>query len=333
MRLDGAFFSRSRKEKRGIFSLKIHSEKAQFKHTPAFSLKNICKAPLSFIQFPSIMATIGERLIEARKNFGIDIRSASEATKIRSDFLAALEENKPDRIPLADVYKVGFLRIYSKYLKLDSDRMVAEFRTAQSFQTPGYKHSRHTTSTSIGEDSGNASEGGAFTESAKSNGFSFEGFLRNGGVRLIVAALAGILILGLGTFAAIKFIGGDSTVEESRVETPTPDTQWYEFQVISKIPQTVTIEDRYNAPGEEGARLLDNVQLSADRPQILKGRGILLIRDTGGENLEIRFPSLEALRASQNALEPVKFEEADKNSKPFKNNAAFWTANPYSTAR
>lgn len=279
------------------------------------------------------MATIGERLIEARKNFGIDIRSASEATKIRSDFLAALEENKPDRIPLADVYKVGFLRIYSKYLKLDSDRMVAEFRTAQSFHTPGHKHSRHMPTTSITEDSGNAIEGGVFSEGSTSGGFSLEGFLSNGGARLLVGALAVVLVLAAGTFAAIKFIGGDDTTTEVRVEAPTPDTQWYEFQVISKIPQTVTIEDRYNAPGEDGARLLDNVQISADRPQILKGRGVLLIRDTGGGNLEIRFPSLEALRASQNALEPVKFEEADKTSKPFKNNAAFWTANPYSESR
>ncbi len=60
------------------------------------------------------MATIGERLSEARKNFGLDIRSASEATKIRSDFLAALEDNQPERIRLADVYRIGFLRLYAE---------------------------------------------------------------------------------------------------------------------------------------------------------------------------------------------------------------------------
>ena len=40
------------------------------------------------------MQSIGERFEEARKRKGISLREASEATKIRSDFLGNIEQNK-----------------------------------------------------------------------------------------------------------------------------------------------------------------------------------------------------------------------------------------------
>ena len=42
------------------------------------------------------MQSIGERLEEARKRKGISLREAAEATKIRSDFLGYIEQNKMD---------------------------------------------------------------------------------------------------------------------------------------------------------------------------------------------------------------------------------------------
>ena len=56
---------------------------------------------------------------------------------------------------------------------------------------------------------------------------------------------------------------------------------------------------------------------------------MLLIKDGGNENLEIRFPTLEKLQASKNADVPVKFEESDEENSPFRNKEKFWTANPY----
>ncbi len=76
------------------------------------------------------MQTIGERLEEARKRQGISIREASEATKIRSDFLLSMESNAFD-YPLPEVYKRGFLRLYAKYLKLDADKVLADYTAFQ----------------------------------------------------------------------------------------------------------------------------------------------------------------------------------------------------------
>lgn len=277
------------------------------------------------------MANIGERLTEARKNFGIDIRSAAEATKIRSDFLAALEENKPEKIKLADVYKVGFLRIYAKYLKLDADRIVAEFRTNLSFNGGLPHRGGHRTESSSASSSGMDSSS-VFSE--RSGGFSLEKLLSTGGTRLIAwGAVIAVVVIG-GIFAVLNMGGKDEAETASAVVAPSPaNPQSYEFQLISRIPQRVTITDCYGSDAAKRAKVLDNVQVSENRPMLLRARGVLEIRDSGNNNLEIWFPSLEALSASANANVPVKFTEADKEGAPFKNTADWWTADPYSAQR
>jgi transcriptional regulator with XRE-family HTH domain len=77
------------------------------------------------------MQTIGERLEEARKRKGISIREASEATKIRSDYLQKFESNTFE-INLPDIYVRGFLRTYAHYLKLNTDKLLTDF-TALGF--------------------------------------------------------------------------------------------------------------------------------------------------------------------------------------------------------
>lgn len=72
------------------------------------------------------MQTIGERLEEARKRKGISIREASEATKIRSDYLAKFEGNNFD-INLPGIYAKGFLRTYGNYLKVNTDKLLTDY--------------------------------------------------------------------------------------------------------------------------------------------------------------------------------------------------------------
>jgi cytoskeletal protein RodZ len=74
------------------------------------------------------MQTIGERLEEARKRKGISIREASEATKIRSDYLHKLESNSFD-LNLPEIYIRGFLRNYAVYLKLNADKIISDYKT------------------------------------------------------------------------------------------------------------------------------------------------------------------------------------------------------------
>ncbi len=72
------------------------------------------------------MQNIGDRLAEARKRLGIALREASEATKIRTDYLQAMENGTFD-FSLPEVYKRGFLKIYANYLKLDADKLADDY--------------------------------------------------------------------------------------------------------------------------------------------------------------------------------------------------------------
>ena len=74
------------------------------------------------------MQTIGERLEEARKRKGVSIREAAEATKIRSDYLHKFESNSFD-LKLPEIYVRGFLRSYARYLELNSEKLLADYRT------------------------------------------------------------------------------------------------------------------------------------------------------------------------------------------------------------
>jgi transcriptional regulator with XRE-family HTH domain len=76
------------------------------------------------------MQSIGERLEEARKRKGISLREAAEATKIRSDFLGFIEQNKMD-FDLPEIYKRGFLKNYARYLKLDVDKIMTDYNAQQ----------------------------------------------------------------------------------------------------------------------------------------------------------------------------------------------------------
>jgi transcriptional regulator with XRE-family HTH domain len=74
------------------------------------------------------MQTIGERLEEARKRKGISIREAAEATKIRGDYLHKMESNSFD-LNLPEIYIRGFLRNYAVYLKINADKLLADYKS------------------------------------------------------------------------------------------------------------------------------------------------------------------------------------------------------------
>ena len=73
------------------------------------------------------MQTIGEKIEEARKRKGISLSEASEATKIRSDFLQNIETNNYD-YDLPEIYKRGFIKNYARFLKLNPDKILAQYQ-------------------------------------------------------------------------------------------------------------------------------------------------------------------------------------------------------------
>ena len=74
------------------------------------------------------MPDIGNTLREARIRKGLSITDVESVTKIRSKYLEALEENDFEVLPGPTVVK-GFLRSYAIFLKLDSEALLAEYRS------------------------------------------------------------------------------------------------------------------------------------------------------------------------------------------------------------
>ncbi|MGH2724920.1 MAG: helix-turn-helix domain-containing protein [Actinomycetota bacterium] len=76
----------------------------------------------------SANGSVGTRLREARSARGVDLDEAFEHTRINKRFLEALERDAPPREFPAPVYARAFLEEYARYLGLDPDPLVADYR-------------------------------------------------------------------------------------------------------------------------------------------------------------------------------------------------------------
>ena len=75
----------------------------------------------------SVQATgIGPALRRARLSRGKSIEEASRETRIRPDYLQALERERFEAL-IGDVYVRGFLRSYSTYLGLNPDQVLTVY--------------------------------------------------------------------------------------------------------------------------------------------------------------------------------------------------------------
>jgi len=72
---------------------------------------------------------LGSNLKQARESRQLSLREIEWATKIRAEFLQALEDEHYDLLPSA-THARGFLRSYARYLELDADPMVDEYNHA-----------------------------------------------------------------------------------------------------------------------------------------------------------------------------------------------------------
>jgi len=71
--------------------------------------------------------SLPERLLAARERKGVDLYRAERDTKIRSRYLAALEQGEYRELPGA-VYTKGFLRNYALYLGLDPEDVIRQWK-------------------------------------------------------------------------------------------------------------------------------------------------------------------------------------------------------------
>jgi cytoskeletal protein RodZ len=85
---------------------------------------------------------LGERFRLAREERGISLSDVAEQIRIRSVYLAAIEEESWSSIGAA-VYIRGFIRTYARFLGLDPEEAVAAFsRTQPAGQAPVHYASR-----------------------------------------------------------------------------------------------------------------------------------------------------------------------------------------------
>lgn len=75
------------------------------------------------------MPTVGERLRRAREEQALTVYQVSDFTKIKTEHIRALEENRFDVFP-APVYLRGFVRNYATALKLDPEQLLEELEAA-----------------------------------------------------------------------------------------------------------------------------------------------------------------------------------------------------------
>lgn len=84
------------------------------------------------------MKKLGEQLYNSRNKKGISLEQAAESTRIRYEYLDALERGDYKELP-ADVYTKGFIRNYSIFLGLNPEVTLALFRRENSSATPASK--------------------------------------------------------------------------------------------------------------------------------------------------------------------------------------------------
>jgi len=79
-------------------------------------------------------ASIGRILKERREELGYTLQAAEDETRIRKTYLDSLENNQFSELP-GKVYVTGFIRVYARYLGLESNPLLALLNDLQNVET------------------------------------------------------------------------------------------------------------------------------------------------------------------------------------------------------
>jgi len=77
--------------------------------------------------------TVGEKLKDARQRSKLSLAEAEVGTKVRSKYLAAIEEGKWSELPQY-VYTRGFVLSYAKFLGLNSESLISDYESEILFR-------------------------------------------------------------------------------------------------------------------------------------------------------------------------------------------------------
>jgi cytoskeletal protein RodZ len=74
---------------------------------------------------------LGSKLKQARETRQLSLQEVEWATKIRGEYLQALEDEQFDKLP-SGTHARGFLRSYARYLELDPDPLIDEYNNSNA---------------------------------------------------------------------------------------------------------------------------------------------------------------------------------------------------------
>lgn len=78
--------------------------------------------------------SLGQTLRDARLDKGLDLKDVASRTRVRSQYLLALEEGDYDALP-ENVYTRNFIRLYAQALELDANALLEQYNLERSGST------------------------------------------------------------------------------------------------------------------------------------------------------------------------------------------------------
>jgi cytoskeletal protein RodZ len=266
------------------------------------------------------MQSIGERFEEARKRKGISLREAAEATKIRSDFLGNIEQNKFS-FDLPEIYKRGFLKNYARYLKLDPENILTDYNAHLLAKSRGSKKGAELfgsmevkggsteepidqgTEASYGRISANTSTEEAEDDTTFEDESDKMFYIKAG---LVAVGTLALVFVIFGLIKAILGSGSDPVIETPELRDPAAITETVEPTTPNDSTTAGATEESITLIASGNVYVLvkqrdDNQELfrktlSGGETVTLTKSGPVDILFTAGENLMIVNPSGEKLR-------------------------------------
>jgi cytoskeleton protein RodZ len=202
---------------------------------------------------------VGQKLEEARKRKGASLREVSESTKIRGDYLSAIEAGNYE-INLPEVYLRGFVRLYSKFLGLDQDAMVTELDT--ELGKPNSRSVKKSLGSIVNADSPESKDNISAKHSTSSS--KHKSFI---GVSKISLPIILCLIAVIMTAAIIALIYAfssnddltpsknsnlitevDTQPDKSIVESPAPNIHTLTLSIVGNVKKLIVCDEGMSPP-------------------------------------------------------------------------------------
>ncbi|MCD8283354.1 MAG: helix-turn-helix domain-containing protein [Opitutae bacterium] len=244
--------------------------------------------------------SIGEQLKEAREKLGIDEKFAADKTHLKREFICAMESDRFEDIKLAPVYRIGFLRIYAKFLELDADAIVTAYKTQKKITAPWAWTNANDRKLQydIGENDSEPDESeSSFNTPVGDNDTNFVREHAKKPVAIVVVVVVVIVLL----IVLIKALSSGSSDEATPATTTVAASEkadsgvpMYEFEVETNISQLITIYENYTGWDKDTGkpicgRQIVNEYVVTGSPKKFIGKGTLYISEEilGGATIKI----------------------------------------------